>query len=69
MTFLTPDAASDVCYQAQLGPLLFFCEEIAFHRGGKAALRAQREIFHRKITGGLFDSEGDVVRVFQLRFF
>ena len=37
---LAPDAASDVCDQAQLGPLLFFGEEIAFHGGGEAALRA-----------------------------
>ena len=36
---VAPDAAGDVCHEAQLGPLLVFGQQIAFHGGGEAALR------------------------------
>src|SRR5580658_1436626 len=66
---LAPDAASDVCNETQLGPLFFFGEQISFHGGGEAALRAEREIFQREKAGGLLNSASDVVRIFQLRLF
>jgi len=51
----------------QLGPLFVFGKKIAFHGGGKAALRAERQIFQRYVDGGLLYAANQYVTFFQLR--
>ena len=36
--------------QAQLGPLLLLAQQVAFLRGGEAALRAQRKLLQRQVS-------------------
>ena len=42
--------------QLKLLPLLVLREQIAFHRGGKAALRTERQVFQRHILARFVDS-------------
>ena len=45
----------------QLGPLLFFGQEVAFHGGSESALRAERELLERKEAGCFVDSPKKIV--------
>jgi hypothetical protein len=51
-----PDLSGSFNDQLQLGPLLFFGQEVAFHGGSEAALRAECELLKRKEAGCLVDS-------------
>src|SRR5262249_43789660 len=66
---LPPHLAGDLDGEAQLGPLLFLREDVAFLGRGEAALRRQRELFERREFRRLVQPAPDVVLPLQLAEF
>ena len=64
-----PDALGDAADEAELRPLVFFREEIAFLRGGKTALRAEAEMVERHVFRRFADAGDDVFLILKLRRF
>src|SRR3990170_7119119 len=62
-----PNLDGGVNDQFELGPLLVFGEQVAFHRRGEAALRTEREIFQRHVPGRFADALGELVLGFHRR--
>src|SRR3989304_5690432 len=56
-----PNLDGGVNDQFEFLPLLVFGEQVAFHRRGEAALRAEREIFQRHVLGRFVDALGELV--------
>src|SRR6516162_6684321 len=53
---LLPDLTGRIHDQLQFAPLVFFAQEVAFHGGGEAALRADGEVLDRHEAAGLLDA-------------
>src|SRR3954470_8983865 len=66
---LPPDLVGDFDREAELGPLLFLGQDVAFLGRGKAALRRHRELVKRREFGGLFETALDVVLLLELAEF
>jgi len=66
---LAPDAMGSFGDELQLGPLIFFGEEISFGGRGEAALRAESQIFERDVFRGFVDAMGEFVGIFEARDF
>src|SRR5262249_23407716 len=62
-----PHAAAGFRDEAQLGPLLVLGEEVAFHRGGEAALGAEREVLQGDVAGRRLDPPRERVAALELR--
>ncbi len=67
--FLLPDFFSDFFYEGYFGPLLLFCQQIAFFRGGKAALRAEAYLIDGQVGRGLTNPFDDSLPIFKLAGF
>ena len=66
---LAPNAADGFGDELQLGPLVFFGEEISFGGRGKTALRAERQIFECDVFRGFIDAAGEFIWIFEARDF
>src|SRR5262245_58998286 len=62
---LTPHLFGDFDHFAHLGPLLLFGEDVALLGRGEAALRAERELFQRRVFRRLVDAALDVIFLLQ----
>src|SRR5713226_4480503 len=62
---LAPNVLGELDHLAHFGPLLFFGQNVAFFGRGKAALRAERELFERREFRRLVDAALDRVLALQ----
>ena len=55
--------------QAQLRPLILYCNIVSVHGAREAALRGERELLQRHIFCGFFDASTKLSLIFQLAEF
>lgn len=53
-----------VCDELELGPLLVFGKHVAFHGGGKSALRTNGELIERQKGGGIVNPAEELLLAF-----
>ena len=61
----TPHPPRYIHHQAQLGPLVFFRDQVALDRAGEAALRADRQAVQIDEFAGLVDAAAQRVGIFK----
>ena len=65
---MSPDALGGVDNELELAPLFVVGQEVAFHGGSKATLRAHAKSLHRNVSGGVPYPLSHEVQWFELRF-
>jgi hypothetical protein len=57
----TPNLASNIDNELELGPLFVFCKKVSIHGGGESALGTHSELRQRDKAGGLVDTSKEIL--------